>query len=77
MQIEIKDFFKMILSFLVCVARHAQITQNNKFAISLQYLKKEVSREVDFFNGDKHEHFVQIDTMIFDGDDQVFPKFPK
>ena len=24
------------------MARHAQITQNNKFALSLQYLKKEV-----------------------------------
>ena len=31
----------------MCVARHAQITQN-KFAISLQYLKKEVNDEVDF-----------------------------
>ena len=30
------------------VARHAQINQNNKVAISLQYLKKEVSDEVDF-----------------------------
>ena len=26
-----------------CVTRHAQITQNNSFAISLQYLKKEMS----------------------------------
>ena len=33
----------------VCVARHAQITQSNKFAISLEYLKKELSDEVDFF----------------------------
>ena len=30
------------------VAKHAQITQINNFAISLQYLKKEVSDEVDF-----------------------------
>ena len=54
------------------MARHAQITQNNKFAISLQYLKKEVCDEVD-----KYESFLQIGTMIFDGDDQAFPKFPK
>ena len=33
----------------VCVTRHAQVTHNNKFTISLQYLKKEVSDEVDFF----------------------------
>ena len=29
-----KGFFKLILSFLVRLARHAQITQNNEFAIS-------------------------------------------
>ena len=34
--------------FLQIVARHAQITQNNKFAISLQYLQKEVSDGVFF-----------------------------
>ena len=54
------------------MARHAQITQNNKFAISLQYLKKEVSDEVDFLHADKHESFLQIDTVIFDGDGQTF-----
>ena len=56
----------------MCVARHAQITQNNKFAISLQYLKKEVSDEVDFLHADKHESFLQINTMIFDGDGRIF-----
>ena len=57
--------------------RHAQITQNNKFAISLQYLKKGVSDDVDFLLEDNHESLPQIDTMIFDGDGQAFPKFPK
>ena len=33
---------------LVSMARSAQITQNNKFAKSLQYLKKEVADETDF-----------------------------
>ena len=46
-QINFKDFFKLLLSFKVCVARHAQIIQNDKFAISLQYLK-ELRYEVDF-----------------------------
>ena len=59
------------------MARHAQITQNNKFSISLQYLKKEVSDEVDIFHVDKNESYLQIDTMIFDGFGQAFPKFPK
>ena len=55
----------------MCEARHAQITRNNKFSISLQYLKKEVSDGVDFLHADKHESFLQIDIMIFDGDGQV------
>ena len=49
------------------MAKHAQITQNNKFIISLQYLKKEVSDEVDFSHADKHESSIQIDTMILMG----------
>ena len=43
----------------------------------LQYLKKEVSDEADFLHADKHESCLQIDTMIFDGDGQAFPKLPK
>ena len=49
------------------MARHAQITQNNKFCISLQYLKKQMSDEVDLFHGYKYESFLQINTMIFMG----------
>ena len=59
------------------MAKNAQISQNNKFAISSQYLKKEVNDEVEVLYVDKHESFVQIDTMISDGDSQAFPKFPK
>ena len=59
------------------VARHVLIIKNNKFAISLQYLKKEVSDEVDFLHADEHKSFLQIDTMIFDWDGQAFPKIPK
>ena len=47
--INVKDFFRVILSYQLCVARHVQIIQNNKFVISLQYLKKELSDEIDFF----------------------------
>ena len=49
------------------MARHVQITQNNKFAISLQYLQKEMSDEVDFLHVDKHESLLQIDTKILVG----------
>ena len=51
-------------SFAYSVARHALITQKNKFAVSLQYLKKELSDEVDFLHADKHESLLQIDSMI-------------
>ena len=51
----------------MCVAGHAQITQNNKFAISLQHLKKELSDEVDFLYADRHESLLEIDSMILRG----------
>ena len=59
------------------VARHAQIAQNDKFTVSLQYSKEQVSNEVDFSNANKHRSFLQTDTLILMGDDEVFPKFPK
>ena len=34
-----KTFSNLIVLFSVCIARHAQSAQNNKFPISLQYLK--------------------------------------
>ena len=46
-------FYELILLFWVCLTKHAQSTQNNKFAISLQYLKKDVSDENDFLHADK------------------------
>ena len=69
--------FLQIDAFILGVARHARITQNNKFAIFLQYLQNKVSDEVDLLHAYKHESFPQIDTMVFDGDDRTFPKFPK
>ena len=46
------------------MARQAQITQNNMFAISLQHVKKEVSDAVDFLHADKNESMLQIDIKI-------------
>ena len=54
----------MLVSFWVCVTRLAQSTQNNKFAISLKYLKENRKNEVDFLLADKHQRFLQIDTII-------------
>ena len=47
------------------MVRHAQITENNKFAMALQYLKKEVRYEVDFFHADKHKSVLQVDFNTF------------
>ena len=43
---------------------YAQITQNKKFLISLQYLKKEVNHKVDLLHAGRHEKLRQIDIMI-------------
>ena len=59
------------------MVKHSQSSQNSKFTMSLQYLKKEVSDEIDFLHADKHESFLETDIMIFDGDGQAFPKFQK
>ena len=67
----------MCPNFRCVQIRHVQISQNNKFAISLQYPKKKVDDEIDLLYAYKHEKFLQNDNMIFDGDGQVFPKFPK
>ena len=65
MKINIKVFYNLISSFLVTITRHAQGTQNNKFSISLQYLKKEGRSEVDFLHIAKHQTFLQVDTINF------------
>ena len=64
LEIIMKVFFKLIVSLQVCITRHAQGTQNNKFAISLQYLNENVNDEVDFLPADNCQRFLQIDTII-------------
>ena len=40
-----------------------KLPPKNKFAVSLQYLIKEVSDEIDFLHANKHKSLLQIDTM--------------
>ena len=47
------------------MVKYSQSSQNSKFAMSLQYLKKEVRDEVDFLHADKHQSFLQVDFNIF------------
>ena len=49
MKINIKVFYKLEVSFLLFIARHAQSTQKSKFVISFQYLKREGRDDADFF----------------------------
>ena len=68
-------------SFLqVCIIGfdgHAQSTQNNKFAISLKYSKKEVRDKYHFLHGYKHQSFLQAGSVLFTGLSQTYPKHPK
>ena len=46
---------------LTGIVRHSESSQNSKFTMSLQYLKKEARDEVDFVHVDKHQSFLQVD----------------
>ena len=51
-------------------------TQNKKF-VYLCNISRKTWDEVDFSDVVKHESFLQIDTVITDGDDGGLPKFSK
>ena len=57
-------------------ASHAFSTQNDMYTVSLQYLKKELSSKVDVLHTDKHESILQVDSIIFDGFGQAYPRYP-
>ena len=74
---------------LMGMAKHSQSSQNSKFAMSLQYLKKEVKDEVDFLHADKHQSFLKVYfntlgikvsykvNIIINGHDQAFSNYSK
>ena len=70
MRINIKLPYILMLPILVFMASHAQSTQSNKFAKSLQYLKIEVCDKI-VFSADKHQSFLPVDAIIFNGCDQA------
>ena len=67
-------FCKLIPSFFMGLAKHAQSTQ---FTLSLQYLKKEVRNEVHFLHADKHQSFPLVYIIIFGWFGQAFAKYTK
>ena len=44
--------------------KHSQSTQNNKFVISLQYLKKEIKKGLYFLHADEHQSFYKLGLMF-------------
>ena len=59
----IKVSFK-VLSVLMGMIKHSQSTQNNKFQISLQYLKKDVKDGIHVFHTNRHQSFYKL-TLSF------------
>ena len=74
MNINIKVFYKLMALHWLVIAGHVQ---NSKFVISLQYLKKEGSNEVDFLHADKYQTFLQVDTINVSGHGQACPNYTK
>ena len=60
-QISMKVSYKLTLWFLMGMGKRSQSSQNSKFAMFLQYLKKEIGDEVDFLLAEKHKSFLQVD----------------
>ena len=43
------------------MVKHSQSSQNSKFAMSLQYLKKKLQLNLIFLHADKHQSFLEVD----------------
>ena len=65
------------------MVKHSQSFQNSKFAMLLQYLKRESGDGADILHVDKYQRFLQIDAIIFGVcvcvcvRGQPFPNYPK
>ena len=53
LQIDTMTFMRMV--------KHSQSSENSKFPISLQYLKKAVRDDVYLLHADKQQSFLQVD----------------
>ena len=63
MKINTKVLYKLTVSFLLIIARHVQSIQNSTFVIF--HFIKERRDEVDFLHADKHQTFLQLDTIKY------------
>ena len=78
MQRKIEILYKLILKFWMFVSRHAQSSQNKKFAYLCNISTKNIRLKVEvfFLPADKYESFLQGDTIL-DVYNQAYPKYPK
>ena len=72
-----KVFYKLVVMHWMCIALLPQSIQNNKFTISLQYLKENMTDKVDFLPADNRQRFLQIYTIILGVCGQACPNYPK
>ena len=52
-----ENFLQIDTMFLIGMVKHSQISQNCNFAMSLQYLKREVRDKVGLLHANKHQIF--------------------
>ena len=69
-------FYKLIVSLWICVARHAQSTQN-KLTIYFQYLMENMKNELDFLHADECQRFPQTAIIILVVRGQACPNHPE
>ena len=63
-----KVFCKLMLWFLMEMVKHSQSSEYSKFAMSLQYPKREVREEVDFLHTDQNfpqVNFTSLSIKVF------------
>ena len=65
MRVNIEVFYKLILSYWVCVSSHAQSSQNKNFTYLCNSPKK-VGNNLNFLATNKYQHFLQIDNITLD-----------
>ena len=85
-QVSFESFQQIATMILMGTVKNSQSSQN-RFSMSLQYLKKEVKDEVDFLHADKHQSFpkntlgikvsYKFNIIIINGHDQAFSNYSK
>ena len=65
LKVQLKSILVLSLRLSIfLIVKHSQSSQNSKFAMSLQYLKKEVRYEVDFLDANKRQSFYNL-ALLF------------